>query len=54
MRWHDSNQSATAKIVTANFRGPAASPGDIDSAIEQAAAQNFPWSKTATPPESEG
>jgi soluble lytic murein transglycosylase-like protein len=37
---HDSNQSATAKIVTANFRGPAASPGDIDSAIEQAAARH--------------
>ncbi len=37
---HDSNQSATAKIVTANFRGAAASPGDIDSAIEQAAARH--------------
>src|SRR5580700_11242340 len=30
---HESNQSASAKIVTANFRGPAASPADIDSAI---------------------
>jgi soluble lytic murein transglycosylase-like protein len=37
---HDSNQSATAKIVTANFRGPTASPGDIDNAIEQAAARH--------------
>ncbi len=37
---HDSNQSATAKIVNANFRGPMASPGDIDSAIEAAAARH--------------
>jgi soluble lytic murein transglycosylase-like protein len=37
---HDSNQSATAKIVSANFRGPIASPGDIDSAIEAAAARH--------------
>ncbi len=37
---HESTQSATAKIVTANFRGPTASPGDIDSAIEQAAARH--------------
>jgi soluble lytic murein transglycosylase-like protein len=37
---HDSDQSATAKIVTANFRGPTASPGDIDSAIEAAAARH--------------
>jgi soluble lytic murein transglycosylase-like protein len=37
---HDSTQSATAKIVSANFRGPTASPGDIDSAIEQAAARH--------------
>src|SRR5271170_7108707 len=37
---HDSNQSATAKIVNANFRGPVASPGDIDSAIEAAAARH--------------
>jgi soluble lytic murein transglycosylase-like protein len=37
---HDSTQSATAKIVNANFRGPMASPGDIDSAIEAAAARH--------------
>ena len=37
---HDSTQSATAKIVNANFRGPVASPGDIDSAIEAAAARH--------------
>jgi hypothetical protein len=37
---HESNQSANAKIVTANFRGPVASQGDIDSAIEQAAARH--------------
>jgi soluble lytic murein transglycosylase-like protein len=37
---HESSQSANAKIVTANFRGPAATPGDIDSAIEQAAARH--------------
>src|SRR5580692_2828892 len=37
---HDSTQSATAKIVNANFRGPIASPGDIDSAIEAAAARH--------------
>jgi soluble lytic murein transglycosylase-like protein len=37
---HDTTQSATAKIVSANFRGPTASPGDIDSAIEQAAARH--------------
>ncbi|MGB6801833.1 MAG: lytic transglycosylase domain-containing protein [Candidatus Sulfotelmatobacter sp.] len=37
---HDSTQSATAKIVNANFRGPTASPGDIDSAIEAAAARH--------------
>jgi soluble lytic murein transglycosylase-like protein len=37
---HESNQSATAKIVAANFRGPVASQGDIDSAIEQAAARH--------------
>jgi len=36
----ESNQSATARIVTANFRGTAATPGDIDSAIEQAAARH--------------
>src|SRR6202007_2502871 len=33
----ESSQSATAKIVAANFRGPVASPVDIDSAIEEAA-----------------
>jgi hypothetical protein len=37
---HESNQSATARIVNANFRGPIASSGDIDSAIEQAAARH--------------
>jgi soluble lytic murein transglycosylase-like protein len=37
---HESNQSATAKIVAANFRGPAATPGDIDSAIALAAARH--------------
>src|SRR5271169_156809 len=37
---HESNQSATARIVAANFRGTAASPGDVDSAIEQAAARH--------------
>jgi soluble lytic murein transglycosylase-like protein len=37
---HESSQSATAKIVAANFRGPTASSGDIDSAIEQAAARH--------------
>jgi len=37
---HESSQSANAKIVTANFRGPIATPGDIDSAIEQAAARH--------------
>jgi soluble lytic murein transglycosylase-like protein len=37
---HESNQSASAKIVAANFRGTAATPMDIDSAIEQAAARH--------------
>jgi soluble lytic murein transglycosylase-like protein len=37
---HESNQSATAKIVNANFRGPTATQGEIDSAIEQAAARH--------------
>jgi soluble lytic murein transglycosylase-like protein len=37
---HESSQSASAKIVAANFRGTAATPGDIDSAIEQAAARH--------------
>src|SRR5258708_2712454 len=36
----ESSQSATARIVAANFRGPAANPQDIDSAIEQAAARH--------------
>jgi soluble lytic murein transglycosylase-like protein len=36
----ESSQSAGVKIVAANFRGPAASPADIDSAIEQAAARH--------------
>ncbi len=37
---HESNQSATAKIVDANFRGTDRHSGDIDSAIEQAAARH--------------
>ncbi len=37
---HESTQAATAKIVAANFRGPTASPEDIDSAIAQAAARH--------------
>jgi len=36
----ESNQSASAKIVAANFRGPVASSTDVDSAIEQAAARH--------------
>src|SRR5260370_3354712 len=36
----ESSQSATARIMAANFRGPAATPGDVDSAIEQAAARH--------------
>ena len=36
----ESNQSANSKIIAANFRGTVASPGDIDSAIEQAAARH--------------
>src|SRR5712675_945984 len=36
----ESTQSATARIVAANFRGPAANPQDIDSAIAQAAARH--------------
>jgi soluble lytic murein transglycosylase-like protein len=36
----ESNESATARIVAANFRGPSATPGDIDAAIEQAAARH--------------
>jgi soluble lytic murein transglycosylase-like protein len=37
---HESNQSATAKIVAANFPGATPTPGDIDSAIAQAAARH--------------
>jgi hypothetical protein len=37
---HESNQSASAKIVAANFRGAAATTVDIDSAIEEAAARH--------------
>jgi soluble lytic murein transglycosylase-like protein len=37
---HESSQSASVKIMTANFRGPAATTADIDSAIEQAAARH--------------
>jgi soluble lytic murein transglycosylase-like protein len=37
---HESTQSATARIVAANFRGPSTTPGDIDSAIEQAALRH--------------
>ena len=37
---HDSSQSASARIVAANFRGSTASPADIDSAIQQAAARH--------------
>ncbi|HUO27123.1 MAG TPA: lytic transglycosylase domain-containing protein [Candidatus Aquilonibacter sp.] len=37
---HESNQSATARIVRANFSGTMASPEEIDGAIEQAAARH--------------
>jgi len=37
---HESNQSVNARIVTANFHGTAATPAEIDSAIEQAAARH--------------
>jgi soluble lytic murein transglycosylase-like protein len=37
---HESSQSASAKILAANSRGATATPGDIDSAIEQAAARH--------------
>ncbi|MGA7220535.1 MAG: lytic transglycosylase domain-containing protein [Candidatus Sulfotelmatobacter sp.] len=37
---HESTQSASAKIVSANFRGTTATAGDIDSAIVQAAARH--------------
>jgi soluble lytic murein transglycosylase-like protein len=36
----ESSQSANAKIVAANFHGTSATPVDIDSAIEQAAARH--------------
>ena len=36
----ESNQSANAKIVAANFRGTVAGSGDIDTAIEEAAARH--------------
>jgi soluble lytic murein transglycosylase-like protein len=36
----ESNQSANAKIVAANFRGPVAASADIDTAIEEAAARH--------------
>jgi len=36
----ESSRSANAKIVSANFRGTAATPADIDSAIQQAAARH--------------
>jgi Transglycosylase SLT domain len=37
---HESSQSAISRIVAANFRGTVATSGDIDSAIEQAAARH--------------
>jgi soluble lytic murein transglycosylase-like protein len=37
---HESSESASARIVAANFRGPLATSADIDSAIEQAAARH--------------
>jgi soluble lytic murein transglycosylase-like protein len=36
----ESNQSANARIVTANLSAAASTPADIDSAIEQAAARH--------------
>ena len=36
----ESNLSATARIMAANFRGPMATPGEVDTAIEQAAARH--------------
>jgi hypothetical protein len=36
----ESNQSANAKIVAANFRGTVTGAGDIDTAIEEAAARH--------------
>ncbi len=37
---HESSQSATARIVAANFRGTSATAVDVDTAIEQAAARH--------------
>jgi len=37
---HESSRSASEKIEAANFRGTTASAGDIDAAIEQAAARH--------------
>jgi soluble lytic murein transglycosylase-like protein len=39
-RESESSQSATAKIVAANFRGAVSSPMDVDSAIAEAAARH--------------
>jgi membrane-bound lytic murein transglycosylase B len=36
----ESSQSASAKIMAANFHGTASTPADIDNAIEQAAARH--------------
>jgi len=36
----ESRQSATARILTTNFSGRAATPGEIDASIEQAAARH--------------
>lgn len=37
---HESSQSAISRITAANFRGTVSSAGDIDSAIDQAAARH--------------
>jgi len=37
---HESVESARARMVTANFRGKPATPDEIDSAIDQAAARH--------------
>jgi soluble lytic murein transglycosylase-like protein len=37
---HESYQSATAKIVSANYRGTQSSPQDVDAAIDMAAARH--------------
>ncbi|MGA8866103.1 MAG: lytic transglycosylase domain-containing protein [Candidatus Sulfotelmatobacter sp.] len=37
---HESRQSATARILTSNFSGKAATPEEIDASIEQAAARH--------------